>query len=158
MLRKRFNLLDTHVKSSFEFKIREDPGWRRLPQRGRRTVFRDPVALPVLEKIGAALNARGFRATKPKVGKACHTVFNVAFDDVSIVVILHVRRRRGMVEFSILSWPYQSLTQRWRTRASSNPDFAEWEQLCTSIYDILSGEIKPESLQWMTFKESEATA
>jgi hypothetical protein len=47
------------------------------------------------------------------------------------------------------------MRQRWRTRASPSLDFLEWDQLCGAIHEVLSGEIKPESLQWMTFKESE---
>jgi hypothetical protein len=155
MFRKRFNLMETSVKSSFKFKVREDPGWRRITPRPRRSIFRDPAALPMLEKIADALTARGFSVTKPKTGAACHGWFQVAFPGFRIMVVLLTGRKRGMVEFSIQSWPSQSLRQRWRTRAATSPDSSDWDQLCREIYNVISGEIKPESLQWTTFKEAE---
>lgn len=69
MFRRRFNLMDTHVKSSFRFKVPEVPGWRRLPQRERRSLFRDPAALPMLEKIIDALQVQGYSVTKPRTGR-----------------------------------------------------------------------------------------
>ena len=50
MFRKRFNSMETSVKSRFKFKVREDQGWRRITPRPRRSLFRDPAALPMLER------------------------------------------------------------------------------------------------------------
>src|SRR5216683_5414723 len=101
ILGKKFSLTDSTIRSCFDFCIPEEPGWRKLPGRQRRTLFRDSVAIPTLRIIAQALHVQGYRVTDPRPGKACHGVFDVRFRDVTIIVILAVSRRRGKVEFRL---------------------------------------------------------
>jgi hypothetical protein len=156
ILGKKFSLMDSTVRSRFHFCIPEEPGWRKLPGRQRRTFFRDSAAIPTLRIIAQALQVQGHQVTDPRPGTACHGAFDVRFRDVTMIVMLLVSRRRGKVEFSLQTWPLQPVPQRWRTRALASPDFPpEWSTLCEKINDIVLLEIRPESLHRMTFREGE---
>jgi hypothetical protein len=145
MFRKPVNLTDPGVKSRFRFAVREDPGWRRLPQRERRSLFRDPATMPLLTRITDALNAQGYSVTSPRTGKACHGWFQAEFATTRIMVALLVRRRRGMIACELLTWPSPSFRQQWLSRSSASLDSSQWNQLCVAIYEVLREKIKPES-------------
>ena len=118
MLGRRFNISDSRTRSSFQFKLRQPLG-----ENINVSFFRDPAAIPLLEKIADSLRAGGYQVTQPKPGKACHGAFHVDFPNVKIVVILLVRRIGDQIEFTILTWPSQSFRQRVRSPRPSSPDF-----------------------------------
>ena len=71
-------------------------------------------------------------------------------------MVLAVRRRKGKIEFEILTWPSQTLRQRFR-RTLKSPDCQEWAELCSTIRDILASDRRLESLKWRAFIEAEDT-
>jgi hypothetical protein len=150
MLRKRFSIRDSQTKSRLSFKLPDHEQHREL----KRSLFRDPAALPMLHQIVESLRVRGYEVTEPKAGKACHGGCQVVLPDVEIDVVLLVRRRRGKIEFEILTWPSQTLRQRFR-RTLKSPDCQEWAGLCSAIKGILAGDSRLESLRWGTFMEAE---
>ena len=93
MLRERFSIRDSQTKSRLSFKLPDAKPHKNL----KRTLFRDPAALPMLQRITEGLYAQGYEVTKPKPGKACHGFCRVIFPDVEIAVVLLVRRRRGKI-------------------------------------------------------------
>ena len=93
MWRKELSIADSQTKSRLSFTL-PDAEHRTL----KRSLFRDPTAIPMLEHIAVALRVQGYEVTKPRRGKACDGGCRVIFSDVQITVILHVRRREGKVE------------------------------------------------------------
>lgn len=152
MLRKGFSIRSSQTKSRLSFKLPDVGPHRTL----KRSIFRDPAAMPMLEKITESLRVKGYEVTEPKPGKSCHGACRVIFRDVEISVVLLVRRRKGKIEFEILSWPSQTLRQRFR-RTLKSPDCQEWAELCSAIRDILSSDARLESLRWKAFMEAEDT-
>jgi len=152
MLRKGFSIRDSQTKSHLSFKLPDVGPHRTL----KRSIFRDPAAIPKLKQIAESLRVKGYEVTEPKPGKACHGACRVIFTDVEISVILKVRRRKGKIEFEILTWPSQTLRQRFR-RTLKSPDCQEWAELCSTIRDILAGDARLESLRWRASMEAEDT-
>src|ERR1700684_3040674 len=95
------------------------------------------------------------KLTKPKTGEACHGACRVIFRDEQITVILLVRRRRGNVEFEILTWPSQTLRQRISGRKMKSADCTEWAELCSAMHTMLAGDSRVESIVSRTFSEAE---
>src|SRR5580658_7902507 len=98
MLRKGFSIRDSQTKSRLSFKVPDVGPHRTL----KRSLFRDPTAIPMLKQIAECLRVKGYEVTEPKPGKACHGACRVIFPDVEISVVLAVRRRQGKIEFEIL--------------------------------------------------------
>jgi len=48
----------------------------------KRSIFRDPAAIPKLKQIAESLRVKGYEVTEPKPGKACHGACRVIFTDV----------------------------------------------------------------------------
>jgi hypothetical protein len=111
----------------------------------------------MLQQIAEGLDAEGYEVSKPKPGKACHGFCRVKFPEVEIAVVLLVRRRKGKVEFELLTWPSQSLRQRFVGRALSSPDCKEWSELCSAINSILTRNSQLESLVTTTFSDKESS-
>jgi hypothetical protein len=151
MLRKQFHIGDTQTKSRLSFRVPESEPHTNL----KRTPFRDPAALPMLQNIAEGLHAQGYEVTKPKTGKACHGACRVIFPDVEITLVLLVRRRRGKVEFEILTWPSQTLRQRISGRRMKSANCTEWAELCSAMHTILAGDSRMESVLLRTFSEAE---
>ena len=86
MLGKRFHIGKSETKSHISFRVPES---EPLPS-VKQSFFRDPAAIPTLQKISRALMAEGYDVTEPKVGKACHGACRVAFENVEISVVLLV--------------------------------------------------------------------
>src|SRR5690349_17174533 len=105
MLREGFHIGKSQTKSRISFAVAESGSHRNL----KRSLFRDPAAIPMLQEICRALEAQGYRVTEPKPGKSCHGFFYVSFPNVEITVVLLVRRRKGNIEFDIMTWPGQTL-------------------------------------------------
>jgi hypothetical protein len=68
----------------------------------------------MLKQIAESLRVKGYEVTEPKPGKACHGACRAIFPDVEVAVVLLVSRRKGKIEFRILTWPSQTLQQRLR--------------------------------------------
>src|SRR5437879_6107705 len=100
MLRKRFHIGKSQMKSRISFRVPDSEPHTTV----KRSPFRDPAAIPTLQKITHALMADGYDVTEPKVGKACHGCCRVAFKDVEISVVLLVQRRNAKIEFEIMTW------------------------------------------------------
>jgi hypothetical protein len=151
MLRKNFHIGKSKTKSRISFRVPESEPHTNV----KRSLFRDPAAIPTLQKISRALMAEGYAVTEPKVGKACHGACHVVFNDVEISVILLVRRRSGKIEFEIMTWPSQSLRQRMGARRMTHPDCQEWADLASAIYAIVARDLQPETVTLRTFAEAE---
>ena len=151
MLRKRFHIGKSHTKSRISFSLPESEPHTSV----KRSLFRDPAAIPTLRKISRALMIEGYDVTEPKVGKACHGACRVTFKDVEISVILLVRRRKGKIEFEIMTWPSQSLRQRM-ARRMTDPDCQEWAELASAIRTIVARDLQPETVALRTFAKAEA--
>lgn len=150
MLGKRFHIGKSETKSCISFRVPEsepDTSVKSGP-------FRDPAAIPALQKIGRALMTEGYNVTEPKVGKACHGAFRVAFKDVQISVVLLVHRRNAQIEFEIMTWPSQSLRQRMAGRRMTQPDCQEWAELALAIHAIVARDLRPETVTLRTFAEA----
>src|ERR1700730_8141721 len=130
MLRKQFTIRDSQTKSRLSFKLPDAQPHKNL----KTSVFRDPAALPMLQSITELLHTQGYEVTRPKPGKAWHGSCRVIFTEFEIAVVRLVRHRRGKVEFEILTWPSQTLRQRFRGPLRS-PDCREWSELCSEIND-----------------------
>src|SRR5712691_11385846 len=154
MLTKRFHIGKSQTKSCISFKVSDSEPHTSV----KRSLFRDPSAIPTLQKISRALLAQGYGATEPKVGKACDGAFRVAFKDVAISVVLLVHRRHAKIEFEIMTWPSQSLRQRMLGRRMTHPDCEEWAELASAIQTIVARDLYPEMVTLRTFAEAEATA
>lgn len=154
MLRKRFHIGKSKTKSRISFRVPESEPHTNV----KRSLFRDPAAIPTLQKICRALMAEGYAVTEPKVGKACHGACRVAFKEVEISVILLVRRRRAKIEFEILTWPSQSLRQRMGARRMTHPDCQEWAELASAIHAIVARDLQPEAVSLRTFSKAEDAA
>lgn len=136
MLRKRFNIRSSQTKSRISFAIPESGPHRNL----KRSIFRDPAAIPMLQEIAQRLETQGYRVTKPKPGKACHGVFEVAFRNVQITVVAEVGRRKGNIEFELKTWPSQTLRQRMSAGTMKSADCREWAELCSAIHTSLAAD------------------
>ena len=99
--------------------------------------------------------SEGYNVTKPKVGKACHGAFHVAFKDVEISVILLVHRHNAKIKFEIMTWPSQSLRQRMAGRRMTLPDCQEWAELALAIHTFVARDLHPEMVTLRTFAEAE---
>jgi len=154
MLRKRFHIGKSETKSRISFKVPESQPHTNV----KRSLFRDPAAIPTLQRIRGALMAEGYAVTEPKVGKACHGACRVTFKDVEISVLLLVRRRRAKIEFEIVTLPSQSLRQRMRARRMTHPDCQEWAEIASAIHAIVQRDLQPESVTLRTFSEAEDAA
>ena len=154
MLGKHFHLGKSKTKSCISFRVPESEPHSSL----KRSVFRDPVAIPTLQTISRALIAEGYDVTEPKVGKACHGACRVAFKEVEISVVLFVRRRKAKIEFEIMTWPSQSLRQRMARRRMTHPDCQEWAELASAIRAIVARDLQPETVILRTFAEAQDAA
>ncbi len=154
MLGKQFNVRDSQTKSRLSFKLPHAGLHKNL----KRNLFRDPAALPMLQSITEGLHAQGYEVTRPKTGKACHGFCRVIFPDVEIAVTLLVRRRRGKIEFEILTWPSQTLRQRISGRSMKSADCREWSELCSAMNDILARDSRVESLLLRTRSDAKNSA
>jgi hypothetical protein len=154
MLDKGFSLWGSRVKSRFSFQLPRAPRATELAE--RRNMFRDPAALPLLQRIGDSLQTKGLVVTAPKTGKACHGCFKIHFPNVRVMIIVTVQRKGRMLQFDLRTWPFQSFVQRFRRRASTADDFEEWSQACSVLHEILAREMKPESLLWTASMQDEA--
>jgi len=154
MLRKRFHIGKSETKSRISFRVPES----EPPTSVKRSPFRDPAAIPTLQKISRALMAEGYDVTEPKVGKACHGACRVAFKDVEISVVLLVHRRNAKIEFEIMTWPSQSLRQRMAGRRMTLPDCQEWAELASAIQTIVARDLQPETVTLRTSAEADAAA
>jgi hypothetical protein len=153
MLRKQFSIRDSRTKSRFSFELPDIHPRHDL----KRTPFRDPAALPMLQKIAEELRAEGHEVSKPKPGKACHGFCRARFPDVEIALVLLLRRRKGKIEFQLLTWPSQSLRQRLVGRTLASPDCKEWGELCSAIHSILARSSQLESLVSTTFSDDKSS-
>jgi hypothetical protein len=149
MLGKGFHIGKSETKSRISFRVPESEPLASV----KRSPFRDPAALPTLQKISRALMAEGYDVTEPKVGKACHGACSVAFKDVEISVVLLVHRRNAKIEFEIMTWPSQSLRQRMAGRRMTHPDCQEWAELASAIQTIVASDIQPETVTLRTFAD-----
>jgi hypothetical protein len=154
MLRKHFHIGKSQTKSCISFRVSDSDPHASV----KRSLFRDPAAIPTLQKVSRALLAQGYDVTEPKVGKACHGSCRVAFKEVEISVILLVHRRNAKIEFEIMTWPSQSLRQRMAGRRMTHPDCQEWAELASAIQTIVARDLQPETVTLRTFAEVEATA
>jgi hypothetical protein len=154
MLRKHFHIGKSRTKSWISFRVSDSEPNTSV----KRRPFRDPSAIPALQKISHALLAQGYDVTEPKVGKACHGSCRVAFKDVEISVVLLVHRRNAKIEFEIMTWPSQSLRQRMAGRRMTHPDCQEWAQLASAIQTIVARDLQPETVTLRTFAEADAAA
>jgi len=131
MLRKHFHIGKSETKSRISFRVPESEP--HISE--KRSLFRDPAAIPTLQKISRALMAQGYDVTEHTVGKACHGACRVAFKNVEISVVLLVHRRDAKIEFEIITWPSQSLRQRMAGRRMKHPDCQEWAEIGFSDSD-----------------------
>jgi hypothetical protein len=154
MLRKRFHIGKSQTKSCISFKMSDSEPDTSV----KRSLFRDPAAIPTLRQITRALLAQGYEATDAKIGKACHGSFRVAFAEVEISVVLLVHRRNAKIEFEIMTWPSQSLRQRMGGRRMTHPDCQEWAELSSAIQSIVEKHLQPEKVTLRTFTEAQAAA
>ena len=143
MLRKRFSLKGSKIKSRIVFRLPDCKTERHIVWKP----FHDPAALPVMERLADALRQRGNNVTTPKNGKACDGCFKVTFASVTITVILLVDRTQQSVEFTLLSWPSQSLAQRLHRSAASPDEFGEWDELCSVMSKLLEDGLGAEQLE-----------
>jgi hypothetical protein len=150
MLRKGFNIRDSQTRSRLSFKLPDTEPHKHL----KRSIFSDPAALPMLKNIAEGLHVQGYEVSGPKPGKACHGGCRVIFPTVEIEVVLLVRRRRGKVEFEILTWPSQTVRQS-QGHTMRSPDCREWSELCLAIHDILVRDSRVESLLLRTSLDAE---
>jgi|SRR5215471_2033731 len=151
MLRKQFHIGKSQTKSRISFRMSDSEPLTNA----KRSVFRDPAAIPTLQKISRGLLAQGYNVTEPKVGKACHGFCRVAFKDVEISVVLLVERRKAKVEFEIMTWPSQSFRQRIAGRRMTHPDCREWAELASAIQSIVARDLQPEIVVLRVFAEAE---
>ena len=142
---------DSQTKSHFSFTLPDVQQNGDLESRP----FRDPAALPLLQSIVDQLREDGFEVTTPKSGMACHAGCQVTFSDVCIAVIMLLKRRAGEVKFHVLTWPSQSLWQRFTGRALTSPDCPEWSAVCSAIHAILARDARLQSLVSRTSSEDE---
>jgi len=154
MLRRSFHLGKSQTKSWVSFKLSDSEPHSNV----KRSPFRDPLAIPTLQKISRALLAQGYNVTEPKVGKACDGSCRVAFKDVEISVVLLVHRRNAKIEFEIMTWPSQSLRQRMAVRRMTHPDCHEWAELASAIQTIVARDLQPETVMLRTFAEGNDAA
>src|SRR5690349_15870394 len=129
MFRKRFHIGRSQTKSRISFRMPDCESQVDL----KRRIFRDPVAIPTLQKISLALLAQGYDVSEPKVGKACDGFCRVVFKDVEISVVLLVERCDAKIKFDVITWPSQSFRQRMKGRRMTQPDCAEWAELASAI-------------------------
>jgi hypothetical protein len=81
MLRKGFSIRDSQTKSRLSFRLPDVGPHRTL----KRSLFRDPAAIPMLKQIAESLRVKGYEVvTEPKPGKACHGACHVIFPEVEI--------------------------------------------------------------------------
>ena len=151
MLRKTFHIGKSETKSRLLFAIPEAGSHRNL----KRSLFRDPAAVPMLQDIARALEGQGYEVTDPKPGKSCHAFFYVALPNVKITVVLLVRRRKRKIEFDIITWPAQTLRQRIAFGTMKSPDCPEWAKLCSEIHAFLATDQRLVSLDLRTFARAE---
>ena len=154
MLRKRFHIGTSKTKSRISFRVPASEPYTSV----KRSLFRDPAAIPTLQKITSALVAQGYDVTEPTAGKACHAGCCVAFKDVEISVILLLHRRDAKIEFEIMTWPGQSLGQRMSGRRMTDPDCEEWAELASAIHTIVARDLQAEAVMLRTFAEAEDAA
>ena len=154
MLRKHFHIGKSQTKSHISFRVPDSEQHTTL----KRSLFRDPAAIPALQKISRALIAEGYDVTEPRVGKACHGWCRVVFKDVEISLVLLVHRRNAKIEFVIMTWPSQSLRQRMTGRRMTHPDSQEWAESASAIHTIVARDLQPETVTLTTFAEGDAAA
>jgi hypothetical protein len=150
MLRKRFHIGKSQTKSRISFRMSDSEPLTNV----KRSLFRDPAAIPTLQKISRGLLTQGYNVTEPKVGKACHGACRVAFKDVEISVVLLVERREAKIEFEIMTWPSQSFRQRIAGRSMTHPDCQEWAELASAIQSIVARDLQPETVTLRAFAEA----
>jgi len=151
MLGKQFHIGKSETKSRISFRLPESEFGPSV-KHGR---FRDPAAIPTLQRICRALMADGYDVTRPDAGKACHGARRVTFKDVELSIILLVHRCNAKIEFEIMTWPSQSLRQRMAERRMTQPDCQEWAELASAIYTIVAKDLQPETVTLRTFAEAE---
>ena len=150
MLRKQFHIGKSQTKSRISFAVPEVGPHRSL----KRSLFRDPAAIPMLQDIARALESKGYHVTQPTTGKACYGWFEVPFPNVEIGVFLLVRRRKQNIEFEIWTSPSQTFRQRLSAGTMKSPDCPEWAELCSAIYSILAADQRVKLLTLKTFAEA----
>lgn len=154
MFRKRFHLGKSQTKSCISFRLSDSEPHSSV----KRGLFRDPAAIPTLQKISRVLLAQGYDVTDPKVGKACHGSCRVVLKDMEISIVLLVHRRNGKIEFEIMTWPSQSLRQRMAGRRMTEPDCQEWAELASAIQTIVAKDLQPETVMLRTLAEANDAA
>jgi hypothetical protein len=154
MLRKHFHIGKSETKSRISFRVPDFEPHSSV----KRSLFRDPAAIPTLQKISRSLIAEGYNVTEPKVGKACHGACRATFKDVEISVVLLVHRRNAKIEFEIMTWPSQPLRQRMAGRRMTHPDCQEWAELASAIQTIVARDLQPETVTLRTFAEGDDAA
>ncbi len=125
---------ESRTKSRFCFEL-DDP----VPA-ADISLFRDPAAVPLLDKVVAALRLAEFDVTDAHPGKACHAAARVTFPSLSISLVLLVERDEGTARFELLTWPFQSFRQGiFGKRLRSPGDCNEWTLVASEIERILVG-------------------
>jgi len=154
MLRKQFHIGSSRTKSVISFRMPNSEPHTNVKQ----NVFRDPAAIPTLQKISDSLQAQGYAVTEPMPGKACHGFCIVAFANVEIEVMLSVQRRESKIEFEVMTWPSQSFRQRMAGRKMTHPDCKEWGEVASAIHTIVTRNLRAETVTLRTFAEAGAEA
>jgi len=79
----------------------------------------------------------------------------VKFPGVRIVMILLVARHGHSIEFRLMTWPSEPFVYRLIGRTRPPDEHNEWISVCSAINETLVDEIKPNSLQWTTFRHAD---
>ena len=135
MLRKGFSIRDSQTKSRLSFKLPDVGPHRTL----KRSLFGTRLPFRCLNSSPRACDSKAMRSRNRNPARRVMGLVAPIFPDVEISVVLAVRRRKGKIEFEILTWPSQTLRQRFR-RTLKSPDCQEWAELCSTIRDILARE------------------
>jgi hypothetical protein len=135
--------LAEEVKSCFRFSLPcESAGGTTFK------IFRDPIGPVILDKVADSLLRAGFRAARPKPGKACDAAFSVSFDRFNVVVVFGAKRRPGQISCFVLTWIDKG-------RHSLAP-FAEseWARVCDAIEEAVKQYPGIDSFERLTRTES----
>lgn len=138
-----------HFDTDVDFEVPEGSFGIDQPETPPK-LFRDPVALRVMERIASGLQQNGFQVTDPRPGKACPAACELPLKDRRIHIVLVIDRDSGRLNCHLLTFCSQSIIRSLlHLNMLNSLGLAEtWMQLCGAIDQSLRKIDSIRNVQW----------
>jgi len=150
MFGARFDLRKADVKRCFVIRLSENAMPCVPADKPARRPFSDPAGIPIAFKIAGGLRGEGYKVREPKQGKGCEAFFACYLRTFRVNVVVGIERTPPALLCDITTWPSWPF---WRRTLPS--DINEWRALCSIMHQVISKQLTPDMLLWLTHEEAD---